>query len=108
MPAVNIHESENEFAVELAAPGMKKSDFKIEVENGVLTVSAEKESEMNEEKNNYTRKEFSYSSFKRSFTMPDSVNTEQISATYQDGVLTLGLPKKEESKAKPVKSIKVS
>lgn len=108
IPAVNIHEGENDFALELAVPGMQKSDFNIEVENGVLTVSAEKKFEKSEEDKNYTRKEFSYSSFKRSFTMPDSVSPDNISAKYENGVLSLALPKKEESKVKPAKAIKVS
>ncbi len=108
VPAVNINESENEFKVELAAPGMSKPDFHIEVENGLLTISAEKKEEKKEENVQYTRKEFSYSSFKRSFTLPESVNPENISAAYENGVLVLTLPKKEESKVKPVKEIKVS
>ena len=108
VPAVNIHESENDFSVQLAVPGMKKSDFNIEVENGILTISAEMESEKNEENVKYTRKEFSYSSFKRSFTMPESVNPDNISASYENGVLNLMLPKKEESKVKPSRAIKIS
>jgi len=108
VPAVNIHESENDFSVQLAVPGMKKSDFNIEVENGILTISAEMESEKNEENVKYTRKEFSYSSFKRSFTMPESVNPDKISASYENGVLNLMLPKKEESKVKPSRAIKIS
>jgi HSP20 family protein len=108
VPAVNIHETENEFSVELAVPGMKKSDFKIEVESGVLTISAELNEEKESQDVNYTRKEFSYSSFERSFTMPDSVNPDKISASYENGVLALSLPKKEESKVKPAKEIKVS
>ena len=108
VPAVNIHETENEFSVELAVPGMQKADFNIEVENGVLTISAEKNSEKSEEDVKYTRKEFSYSSFKRTFTLPDSVNPDKIAATYENGVLAMVLPKKEESKVKPAKAIKVS
>ena len=108
VPAVNIHESENEFLVDLAVPGMKKEDFNIEVENGILTISAEKKSEKNEEELKFSRKEFSYSSFKRTFTLPDSVNPDKIAASYENGVLALTLPKKEESKVKPAKAIKVS
>ncbi len=108
VPAFNIHETENDFSVELAVPGMQKADFNIEVENGVLTISAEKKSEKKEEDVKFTRKEFSYSSFKRTFTLPDSVNPDKIAATYENGVLALVLPKKEESKVKPVKAIKVS
>ncbi len=108
VPACNIHESEKNFAIELAVPGMQKSDFHIEVENGVLTISAEKKEEKSDEKVNYTRKEFSYASFKRSFTLPETVNAENISASYENGVLALSLPKKEESKSKAAREVKVS
>ncbi|TAH41534.1 MAG: Hsp20/alpha crystallin family protein [Bacteroidetes bacterium] len=108
VPAVNIHESDNEFFVDLAVPGMKKEDFNIEVENGILTISAEKKSEKNEEDVKFSRKEFSYSSFKRTFTLPDAVNPDKIAASYENGVLAMTLPKKEESKTKPAKAIKVS
>ena len=87
---------------------MSKGDFKIEVENGVLTIKAEKKEEKQDENSKYTRKEFSYTSFSRTFTMPDHVNTESISAEYVNGVLTLVLPKREEAKKKPVKEIAVS
>ncbi|MBK7851160.1 MAG: Hsp20/alpha crystallin family protein [Bacteroidetes bacterium] len=108
LPAVNISELPESYRVELAAPGMSKGDFKIEVENGVLTIKAEKKEEKQDENSKYTRKEFSYTSFSRTFTMPDHVNTESISAEYVNGVLTLVLPKREEAKKKPVKEIAVS
>jgi len=101
MPAVNIAENKDEFKVSLAAPGMKKSDFNIDIQGNILTVSAEteeKKEEKDEKDENYTRKEYSFSSFSRSFTLPDEVNKEKIEATYVDGVLKLSLPKKEEAK----------
>ena len=110
VPAVNIMETENEFKVEVAAPGMEKKDFNINLDNNVLTISSEKE-ETNEDKDkkgNYTKREFSYSSFARSFTMPDSVNIDKIAAAYKDGVLNITLPKREEAKVKPAKVIKIS
>lgn len=98
VPATNILEKENEFHIELAAPGMKKEDFKINLENNVLTISSEQKSETKEENENYTRKEFHYGSFCRSFTLPKNVETEKIKASYEDGILKVDLPKKEETK----------
>lgn len=93
MPAVNIAETDNEYSVEVAAPGYKKEDFKVRVENDMLNISAEVKSESLEEKKNYTRKEYGYHSFKRSFTMPDNVKDDQISARFENGILYLSLPK---------------
>ena len=108
LPAVNIKEDENAFDVEVAVPGMKKEDFKIEIDNDVLTVSSEKESNAEGEDNNYKRREFSYSSFKRTFSLPENtVNSEKIKADYVDGVLHIKLPKREEVKPKPVRLIKI-
>ena len=107
-PAVNISETPTGYVVEVAAPGMNKEDFKIEVEKGTLTIKSEKKEEKNDENNRYTRKEFSYSSFSRSFTMPDHVNADAITAEYDKGVLKIQLPKKEEAKQKPVREITVS
>jgi HSP20 family protein len=108
IPAVNIMERKDDFQIELAVPGINKNDFKIEVDKGMLTISAEKKEEANEENNRYTRKEFSYSSFKRTFSLPEHVNAENIAAEYKDGVLMLNLPKKEEAKAKVAREIKIS
>ncbi|RME96267.1 MAG: Hsp20/alpha crystallin family protein [Bacteroidetes bacterium] len=108
LPAVNVKETEEGFHIELAAPGMNKDDFKLEVNNGLLTISAEKKVEHEEKKENYTRKEFDYQSFQRAFTLPDSADDSKIKATYKDGVLHVDLPKKEEAKPKPAKTIKVS
>jgi HSP20 family protein len=98
LPAVNVRESENGFHLEVAAPGMKKEDFKIELDNNILGISSEKQSENEEEKEKYTRREFSYSSFRRTFTLPDSVDAEHISAKYNDGVLSIDIPKVKEEK----------
>jgi len=109
IPAVNIKETVNEFEVDVAAPGMSKEDFKIELNNNVLTISSEKQSE-NETKEgkNVTRREFSYQSFSRSFTLPAIVETERITAKYENGLLRVNIPKKEEAKPKPMKQIEVS
>lgn len=109
VPAVNIKESETEFAVELAAPGKKKEDFNIEVDDNVLTISAEAKNEREEkdEKGRYTRREFSYSSFKRAFTLPETVNEADIKASYEDGVLYITLPKREEALPKPKRMIEI-
>ena len=98
MPAVNVTDNKDNYLVSLAAPGMKKNDFKIDVEGTMLTISSEKEENKEEKESKYTRKEYNYSSFSRSFTLPDEVIKDKIEATYEDGVLKLKLPKSEESK----------
>ena len=98
VPAVNITENKDEFMVSLAIPGMKKEDFNIDIEGNMLTSSSQKEESKEENDEKYTRKEFNYSSFSRSFSLPDEVNMEKIDARYVDGVLKLSLPKKEEAK----------
>ena len=110
VPAVNVSENENEYNVELSAPGFKKEDFKVELDNKTLTISAEHREEKEEGKTSKTfrRKEFNYGSFRRIFTLPETVNEENIDAKYEDGILKLALPKKEEAKAKPAKEIKIS
>ncbi|WP_299439792.1 Hsp20/alpha crystallin family protein [uncultured Aquimarina sp.] len=107
-PAVNVKENDNDFVIELAAPGLVKEDFKIELDNDVLTISSETSNDASEEKDNYTRKEFSYSTFKRSFTLPDTVNSVEILASYNSGILSVKLPKKEEAKVQPKRSIEIS
>ncbi len=87
--------------------GSAKKDFKIAVEDDCLTISAEKEEEKNESNHRFTRKEFSYNSFTRSFTLPQTVNADKIDATYNDGILKLSIPKKEETKLLPKKEIKI-
>jgi HSP20 family protein len=107
IPDANIIENDKDFKIELAAPGLERKDFKVEVENGVLTISAEKEEEKKEDRKNYRKREFSYSAFSRSFTLPDNSLPEKIDAKYDNGILHLTLPKKEISISKP-KEIKVS
>jgi HSP20 family protein len=107
-PAVNIAETDQEYRVELAAPGLNKKDFKIDLNKNVLIISSEKE-EVNEEKNeNVMRKEFSYSSFKRSFTLPETVNSEKIKAEHDNGILTVHIPKKPEAVEKGPRQISIS
>jgi len=109
IPAVNIKETETEFRIELASPGLKKEDFNIELDENVLSISSERkiESEEKNENGKYTRKEFSFSSFKRSFTLPEAVNEEDIKANYENGVLLLTLPKREEALPKPKRLIEI-
>lgn len=111
LPSVNILESGSDFKVEMAVPGMKKEDFKVELDNNTLSIQAEISTEHegdNEDSARYARKEFSYQSFRRTFYLPNTVENEKIEATYQDGVLRLIIPKREEAKKKPVKTIQIS
>jgi HSP20 family protein len=111
LPAVNVRETNDEFIIEVAAPGMKRDDFKVELDNHVLTISSQREDKHEEkDKNgNYTRKEFHYQSFQRSFNLPvDKVDGEKIAARYNDGILHITVPKKEHAKVKPAKQISVS
>ena len=105
-PAVNIREDENAYHVELAAPGVDKKDFKIELDNDLLTISYEKK-ENKEDQGAYTKREFSYQSFSRTFNLPKSVENSKIAAKYNDGVLHLDIPKKEEAKQKPSRLISI-
>jgi HSP20 family protein len=97
-PAVNISENKDYYNLSLAVPGLKKNDFKIDVEGNILTISSEKEESKEENDAQFTKREYSYSSFSRSFTLPEVVNREKIDATYEEGVLKLTLPKKEEAR----------
>lgn len=108
MPAVNIKENEKSFILELAVPGMDKEDLKIDINEDVLTISSESKTEKEEEKDGYKRKEFSYSSFCRSFYIPENVSRDKIVANYKDGILNLELPKMEEEKSKITRQIKIS
>jgi HSP20 family protein len=107
VPAANIIEADDHFNIELAAPGKKKSDFKIELDEGVLTISSEIETKSTEKEGSFTRKEFGYSAFKRSFNIPDTVVADKISANYKEGILTVSLPKKEEALPQPKKLISI-
>ena len=110
IPAVNIRETKDDFEVEMAAPGMKKEDFRIELDGNLLTISSEmKKDSETKEGAQYTRREFSYQSFQRSFTLPkEVVDSEKINARYENGVLRLQIPKKEEVKPKPPKMITIA
>jgi HSP20 family protein len=108
LPKVNIKETADAYFVEMAVPGLKKSDFQIDLENQLLSISTEVEEKSEEKEENYTRREFGYSSFKRSFTLPETVDEEKIKANYREGILSIHLPKKEEAKQKPPRNIKIS
>lgn len=108
MPKVNIKESSDAFNIEMAIPGMKKSDFEINLDNNTLSISAKNEKTQNEDENGYTRREFSYSSFNRDFTLPETVDDSKIDAQYEDGILNIFLPKKDEAKQKPSRVINIS
>ncbi|RIJ46573.1 Hsp20/alpha crystallin family protein [Maribellus luteus] len=110
LPAVNVVENKDEFQIDVAAPGMDKKDFKLNYDNGRLTISSEKKDEKEEKEGKVvTRREFSYQSFQRSFTVPENViNAEKITANYDNGILHVKLPKREEVKPKPAREIKIS
>jgi len=107
VPAVNITENKDEYQVSLAAPGLKKDDFNINVDGNMLTISSLKEDTKDEKDKRFTRKEYSYSSFSRSFTLPEEINKEKIEAKYEDGVLKISLPRKEEAKKTSAKHVAV-
>lgn len=106
-PAINIAEDENGFKIEVAAPGLGKDDFKINVEKRVLEISSEKESTTEKKTEKFHRKEFSYNSFKRTFSLPEYVDVDQIKASYNEGILSVSLPKREEAKEKPARTIDI-
>ncbi len=108
MPAVNIREDEKSFMLDLAVPGIDKKDLKIDINEDVLTVSSETKNEMEDNREGYKRKEFSYTSFCRSFQIPDNVSREKIEANYKDGILSVSLPKFEEEKNKISRQVKIS
>ncbi len=110
LPAVNVKETDERFDIEVAAPGMNREYFRVNLVNNVLTISSERSEEKNEEKGaNYTRSEFYYQSFQRSFTVPENlVECEKISARYSDGLLCVTLPKREELKTKPGRTIEIA
>jgi HSP20 family protein len=107
LPAVNIKETPKSYDLEVAAPGFRKEDFTVSADDNLLTVSAQKSSEVNDENDRFTRREFSYSSFNRSFRLPQDVNGDAIEAKYTDGILHVSITKKEPAKAAPKKEIKV-
>lgn len=107
LPATNIKENDKEFIVELAAPGMNKKDFHIDIDNKMLEIKVEKEEKKEEKETDYTRKEYDYTSFYRAFDLPENVKEDKIKAEYIDGVLKVHLPKTAETKKKMVKEIAV-
>jgi HSP20 family protein len=109
LPMVNVKETADDFVIELAAPGMDKKDFKVNFKNNVITISSEKEEKKEERNENYTRREFSYQSFQRSFTVPENaILGDKIEAKYNNGILHVTLPKREEVKPQPEREIKIS
>jgi HSP20 family protein len=107
LPAVNVKESEKNYEIDVVAPGRSKKDFNISAENGVLTISSEMKEEKEEKEKDYTRKEFSYSSFSRSFVLPENANEDDIKANYTEGILKLEVAKKNISQPKIKKAIEV-
>jgi len=107
-PAVNVRETHDSYELEVAAPGLTKKDFEVSVDNGLLTISAKKESQKEENNVSYTRREFSYSSFSRTFTLPEGVKQDDIEANYENGILHITLPKTEEAKGKSPRTIRIS
>jgi len=107
VPAVNIVEKQNHFEISLASPGMKKDDFQIDVEGNMLTISADLEESEEEKEGKHTRREFNYTSFSRTFTLPEGVMKDKIEASYNNGLLKLVLPKTEEAKRTASKHIPV-
>ena len=108
MPSVNIKENEDGFILEMAAPGMSKEDLKLELDHDVLTISAEINEEQEEQKDNFSRREFCQSSFSRAFTLPESTKNEDIKARYENGILEVTIPKKEEAKPQAKMEIAIS
>lgn len=108
LPKVNIKEGEDGYLLELAVPGMAKEDFKIKLDQDVLTISSEKKEEVSKDSKQYTRQEFSYQSFERRFNLPEDVNSEKITANYVNGVLSIEIPKREEAKPQPPKAIEIA
>jgi len=108
LPAVNIKDSADHFYVEVAVPGMEKKDFQISLKDNVLTISSEKRKEEEKQEGSYTRREYSYQSFSRSFTLPDGiVDSDKITAKYENGELQITIPKKEEAKPKEPRKIEI-
>jgi HSP20 family protein len=107
VPAVNISEDDNGFTIEVAAPGLEKKNFKIDLDNDLLTIASVMEDKKDEMNGNYTRREFRYNNFSRSFNLPETVDAENISASHKNGILNVSVPKREEAKAKPARQIAI-
>ena len=108
IPKVNIRETKDAYFVDMAVPGLKKSDFHIELDKQILSISTEIENDNQEHQDSHIRREFGYAAFKRSFSLPETVKEDKIRAEYTDGVLSVHLPKKEEAIQKPPRQIKIS
>lgn len=108
VPAVNIIENKDHYQLSLSAPGLKKDDFKIDLDDDILTISSEKEDSKEEKDGKYTRQEYNYSSFSRSFTLPDGAAKEKVSAKYEDGVLKINIPRNGKIKSPAAKQIAVN
>ena len=107
LPAVNIVEGENGYTIEVAAPGLEKKDFRIDLEKDCLTISSAREESSEDRNDHYTRREFRYSNFSRSFNLPETADAGNITASHKNGILTVSIPKKEEAKAKPARQIAI-
>jgi len=107
IPAVNVKELEKEFEIEMAAPGLTKKDFNIQIDKGIMTIFTEKKEEKEEKEDAYTRKEFNYTSFTRSFNLPENINPEKVEAKYENGILKIMIGKKMLTTEKPMKAIEV-
>ena len=109
LPSVNVKEHSDGFEVEMAAPGLNRNDFRIELNNSILTIKSEKKEEKESENDKFfSRREFSYQSFSRSFTLPQSIESDKIEAQYKDGILKISIPKREEAKPRPLRQIAIS
>ncbi len=108
MPAVNVIDGPDEFRIEVAAPGLDKNDFKVDLDNRMLTISCEKEQKKEDNEDRFMRREFSYTSFRRTFSLPEGVDAEKVKAHHKNGVLNIHIPKKEEAKQKPPRQISIS
>ena len=108
VPAVNIIENNDGYVIEVAAPGLNKKDFHIHIGNDVLTISSEREDMVKDDEGKVCRREFGYHSFRRSFSVPDSIETTKIKASHKDGILYVALPKREEAKVQPAREIVIS
>jgi HSP20 family protein len=107
IPAVNVKELEKEFEIEMAAPGLNKKDFNIQIDKGIMTIFTEKKEEKEVKEDEYTRKEFNYTSFTRSFNLPENINPEKVEAKYENGILRIMIGKQMLTTGKPMKSIEV-
>ncbi len=108
VPSVNISDRNDDYLIELAAPGYEKEDFDIDLDNNVITVSCTKQKEKNEEGKKFTKKEFSFNKFQRVFTLPDTADPENIKAQYENGILNISIGKKTEAQAKPKRKIGIN